>query len=110
MSAEQKNPLIIHGDLQHVSILLTEIKVFGHVFKRDGKRPLEFVISSKFDQVCAYLEIGKEYVLHEEEPIMLNEVQGYQSDGNVITLELQGDCKLPPGIYPLKAETKKSGE
>lgn len=108
MSAEQKNSLIIHGDLQHVSIL-AEIEVFGHNFRR--KEPMDFAISSKFDpKVCAYLEIGKEYVLHEEEPIMLNEVQGYQSDGNVITLELQGDCKLPHGIYPLKAETKKSGE
>ena len=101
----RKNLLIIHRDLEHVSIL-AEIKIFGHTFNR--KEPLNFAMAHNSDLVCAYLEIGKKCFLHEKEP-MFNMVYGYQSDGNVIPLKLQGYAGIPNGIYPLKA-CKKSGE
>lgn len=105
---ETKNSLIIHADLQHVSIL-TEIEVFGHTFNR--KEPMDFIITSKFDsEISGYLEVGEKCALHEEEP-MFHALHGYQSDGIIIPLDLQENgSMLPTGIYPLRAESKKSGK
>ena len=106
---KSKNFLIVHADLQHVSVL-AEIEIFGHSFESKKKKPMDFFISSKFDpEISGYLEIGEKCVLHEKEP-MSHALHGYQSDGVIIPLDLQEDCPLPPGIYPLRAESKKSGE
>ena len=99
MSAEQKNSLIVHGDLQHVTVL-AEIEIFGHRFKR--REPMDFIIASRFDsKICAYLEVGGKCYLHEKEPIV-SPLHGYQSDGYVLDLDFQGDGELPHGIYPLR--------
>lgn len=95
-----RNLLIIHGDLQQITII-AEIEKFGYSFIT--RKPMDFIICSKFDsEICAYLEAGENYSIHEKEP-MLHELHGYQSDGDTVPLALQSDNKLPVGIYPLKA-------
>lgn len=94
-----QNTLSIHADLQHVTIV-SKIEKFGYVFTRG---PMEFLICDKYNPLAqAYLEIGERDIrLHEEEPIF-QLLHGYLSDGLVIPLNIQGDNRLPAGIYPLK--------
>jgi hypothetical protein len=112
---EEKNVLFISGDRQQVSIIV-EIFAFGHVFKPNSQKPLDFIICEKDDpEACAYLEVGEFYLLHDEEPQHIDE-HGYDSKGIILRLELGGDVTLPKDIYPLKkvkqeeSLTKESGE
>ena len=103
---EEKNVLFISGDRQQVSIIV-EIFAFGHVFKPNSQKPLDFIICEKGDsEVCAYLEVGELYLLHDKEPQCIDE-HGYDSNGIILCLELGGDVTLPKDIYPLKRLSKK---